>query len=150
MLNHHKQFTTLLLCDDDDDDRFFFRDAVKEVDEKIIVNTVNNCEELITTLDNPTNIPDLLFLDLNMPRSNGKQCLEKIRKNPALENLPVIIYSTSVHGMDIDETYSKGANLYIQKSNNFTKFKKLISTVLSNQLDIYRPDKEKFVLFSKD
>ncbi len=151
MNREHRKFKHILLCDDDDDDRFFFKDAIREVDSSLLVKTVNNCEQLIRTLHDAENIPDLLFLDLNMPRIDGKQCLEQIRQNPKFEKLPVIIYSTSAHGTDIDETYAKGANLYLQKSSNFSTFKNIITEVLtSDRLNTKPPLKEKFVLYRTD
>ena len=60
-------------------------------------------------------LPDLIFIDLNMPGKDGKECLDEIRANQKFLNIPVIIFSTSASIRDIDETYNKGANLYIRK-----------------------------------
>lgn len=127
----------LLLADDDIDDRELFIDIIKEIHPNIFVNTVADGAELMSLLtENNGNLPDLLFLDLNMPGKNGKQCLQEIRSNAVLKNLPVIIYSTSSRNQDIKDTYTIGANLYFRKPNTFTgalsNFRKVLAIDFEN------------------
>ncbi|MEO7175380.1 MAG: response regulator [Saprospiraceae bacterium] len=122
----------ILLADDDDDDRLFFRDAIAEVKVKTIVSMVNDGVELMTRLNNPEiSIPNLLFLDLNMPRKSGMECLREIRSNNKLKDLTIAIYSTSASEVDIEETFVKGANIYIKKPNDFEELKNILDRVIT-------------------
>ena len=110
----------ILLADDDDDDRLLFRDAIEELKVKTVVTMVNDGVELMEYLNKPdTHLPNLVFLDLNMPRKNGMECLKEIRSNNKLKDLSIAIYSTSGMEVDIEETFVKGANVYIKKPNDF-------------------------------
>lgn len=122
----------IVLAEDDEDDRFFFKEAIDKVKIKTILTTVNDGVELIEYLDNPENQkPHIVFLDLNMPRKGGIECLEAIRANKNYNDLTVAIYSTSASDFDIEETFVKGANVYIRKPNDFKVLQKVISEVLS-------------------
>lgn len=71
-------------------------------------------------------LPHLIFLDLNMPRKNGLECLKEIRRNENFKDISIAIYSTSTSEKDIEETFRSGANVYIIKPNNFTILKQLL------------------------
>lgn len=107
----------------------------------------NDGEKLMKLLQN-VNLPDLLFLDLNMPLKNGFECLEEIKKDEKFKNLPVIIFSTSSQPSAIDQVYRSGAHLYVRKPNDFATLKKVIHYVLTyNWLENpSQPSKEQFVL----
>ena len=86
-----------LLADDDPDDRFLFSEALKLVDPNIHCTMVGNGKEVLTILQNDFfALPDCIFLDLNMPLMNGLECLQAIKKEPAYNDIPVIIYSTTL------------------------------------------------------
>lgn len=122
----------ILLADDDDDDRLFFKEAFEDIKIKTIVTTVNDGIELMEYLRQPgIKFPDILFLDLNMPRKNGIQCLEEIRRDKNLKNLTIAIYSTSGAESDIEDTLIKGANIYIKKPNDFRSLKKVVEETIS-------------------
>jgi CheY-like chemotaxis protein len=121
----------VLLADDDEDDRLFFKEAIDDIKMKTTVTIVNDGIELMEYLHNPeVLLPDVIFLDLNMPRKNGMQCLEEIRNDELLKNLTIAIYSTSGAERDIEETFIKGANVYIKKPNNFTSLKKVVEETM--------------------
>jgi len=122
----------ILLADDDDDDRLFFRDAIEDVKVKTILTIVNDGEELMQYLNKPdTRLPNLLFLDLNMPRKNGIECLKEIRANSKLKDISVAIYSTSALEKDVEDTLVYGANIYIKKPNDFELLKIIIDKVIT-------------------
>lgn len=122
----------IMLADDDEDDRLFFREAFEEVKIKTNIFTFNNGVELMNHLNNPDNpLPDIIFLDLNMPRKSGLECLQEIRSNERLRQLSVAIYSTSSSEKDIEDTFIQGANVYIKKPSDFSKLKKILSDVVN-------------------
>ncbi|MGZ3902669.1 MAG: response regulator, partial [Bacteroidia bacterium] len=88
----------ILLADDDKDDRYFFEKALKTLSIKAQLTISEDGEKLMAyLLKHSEKLPDVLFLDLNMPRKNGAECLTEIKLHEKLKKLPVIIYSTSLH-----------------------------------------------------
>lgn len=136
----------ILLADDDDDDRDLFADAVN-FSENVEVDTVPNGTQLMQTLIETKELPDFIFLDLNMPEKSGKDCLQEIRTHEKLKDLPVIIYSTSSSKKDIDETFELGANLYLTKPNSFAELKNTVKRILGIDWSKFNPNsqKEEFV-----
>ncbi len=138
----------ILLADDDLDDRFFFRDALKQSTICAELITVDDGERLMTYLSKSgRKLPDVLFLDLNMPRKNGVECLKEIKLNEKLQQLPVIIYSTSVHEAVADELYKNGAHYYVRKID-LSEFRKVLQKVLTMiaKKEFPRPHRNKFIL----
>ena len=139
----------ILLAEDDKDDRLLFTEAFAELKIKTDVTTVNNGVELMQRLnDENIRLPHLLFLDLNMPRKNGIQCLKEIRKNDKLKEISVAIYSTSSSEKDIDETFRNGANIYITKPTDFNILKKVLerAVMAAYQYQQVEMKKENFLL----
>ena len=139
----------VLLADDDDDDRLFFKDAIEVVKVKTSVTMVNDGVELMDYLnDSETRLPNLLFLDLNMPRKDRMECLKEIRSNHKLKDLCIAIYSTSSLEKDIEETFIKGANIYIKKPNDFEKLKDVLEKVININWQYHTSgfNKENFLL----
>ncbi|MBE99232.1 response regulator [Flavobacterium coralii] len=121
----------ILLADDDEDDRLFFKEAFEEVKVQHSITPFINGVKLMDYLNDQHNpLPDMIFLDLNMPMKSGMECLREIRKNKRLKNLSVAIYSTSSSDLDIEETFVAGANVYIKKPNDFGDLKKVLSHVV--------------------
>src|SRR5436190_20290480 len=86
----------ILLADDDKDDCFLFREALSELPVPTNLVTVHDGEQLMSYLtEHAKDLPDVLFLDLNMPRKNGFECLTEIKHTDTLKDLPVIMFSTS-------------------------------------------------------
>lgn len=121
----------IMLADDDEDDRLFFKEAFEEVKIKYEISTFNDGEQLMQYLNQPGNpLPDIIFLDLNMPRKSGMECLRDIRQDERLKRISVAIYSTSSSEQDIEDTFVAGANVYIKKPNDFNMLKKVLSDVV--------------------
>ena len=76
-------------------------------------------------------VPDLVFLDLNMPFINGIDCLIEIRKKSRLKDLAIAIYSTSSSDENVEEAFINGANIYIQKPNDFSVLKIILEHVIT-------------------
>ena len=142
----------ILLADDDVDDCTFFKEALKDFPLATNLNWLHNGEELIQYLTNETNeIPDILFLDLNMPRKNGFECLAEIKLNERLKNLPIIIYSTSFHKVIADRLHKNGANYYISKPSEISELKKAVQKMITlvREENTLQPAIEDFILTSE-
>jgi CheY-like chemotaxis protein len=117
----------LLLADDDIDDCIFFRDALGELPLTSSLTTVNDGVELMRLLSGELiDFPDMLFLDLNMPRKTGYECLSEIKADDKLKHLPVIILSTSFEHDIANLLYKNGADFYLRKPGDFSILKQLI------------------------
>lgn len=137
----------VLLADDDSDDRDLFEEAVGFVDPQVKVTMAKDGEELIDLLVQGQFRPDLIFLDLNMPRKNGKECLEEMMQDPEFKNIPVIIYTTSLNPVDIDDTFNQGARHFFRKPNSFEELKEILHRIFKSSIAGFVPrSKENFVL----
>ncbi len=122
----------VVLADDDESDRTNFTEALEESRIRTVVHAVKDGVELMEFLSKEdTPIPNILFLDLNMPLKNGLTCLKEIRSMEKLKDVAVAIYSTSSYEKDIEETFQHGANVYIKKPTDFDTLKKVLYKVLS-------------------
>jgi CheY-like chemotaxis protein len=140
---------TILLADDDTDDCIFFKEALDEFILPTQLTAVHNGEQLMQLLINETNeLPHVIFLDLNMPRKNGFECLSEIKFNKKLSQLPVVIFSTSFEQAVVNLLYKNGAQYFIRKPAEFLQFKKIIqhTIALIAQGNISQPTRENFVL----
>lgn len=124
----------ILVVDDDIDDLMFFTDALAEIDPHIENVTAMNGIEAIRRLESLAVHPDYIFLDLNMPKMNGKQCLKHIKNSVVFQSIPVIIYSTSRLQDDIDEVRALGAAAFLVKPNKFQQLKVEIAAILAKAL----------------
>ncbi|MBM6498538.1 response regulator [Flavobacterium macrobrachii] len=127
-----KDYIHIILADDDEDDRLFFTDAFDELKMKTKVQTYNDGVELMNYLmaENAV-LPNVLFLDLNMPKKNGIECLHEIKADKRFDDIAIAIYSTSSSEEHIEETFVNGANIYIKKPNDFNTLKKVLSDVVT-------------------
>jgi len=141
--------TSIFLADDDGDDCLLFEDALREIDLQIRLTTASDGIELMNILKKAdTRLPDVIFLDLNMPCKNGFECLQEIRQSADLRAIPIVIFSTSAQADTIDRVYTQGANYYICKPGTFPLLKKAIEYVLFMDLagNSVQPPREKFVI----
>jgi len=121
----------ILLADDDKDDHYLFSHAIREFDSDIFIETVNDGVELIEFLNNNSNEkPDIVFLDLNMPRKNGIDSLREIRATEKLKDLPIVVCSTADVESNINATYTSGGNLYLQKPYSLSELVKSMENIL--------------------
>ncbi len=120
----------ILLVDDDTDDQLFFMDAVKELNATFECSIANNGVEALDHLQKDPPPPSLIFLDLNMPFMNGFECLAQLKKLDDYKNIPVIIFTTSSHPIDVERTMSMGAILFVTKPPDFNVLKHKISDII--------------------
>lgn len=124
-------YSHLLIIDDDIEDQEIFIEAVKEVNGGIECSTSTSGEEALNQLSRGLKKPDLIFLDLNMPKLNGKQVLKEIKTSSNLRHIPVIMYSTSFAPRDIDEISQIGASHHLLKPSRFNELCVALSSILS-------------------
>lgn len=113
----------IVLAEDDKDDQDIFMEVLNATNVACEVTTVKNGKELVDILKDETEPkPDLIFIDINMPIKGGKEALAEIKSDEELKEIPAVMLSTSNNQKDIEDTFNKGANLYIQKPNSFSSF----------------------------
>lgn len=111
----------VLNVDDDQEDREFFCEALREIDPSIACLIAGSGMEALSTLRDSRVLPDYIFLDINMPMMDGKQCLRALKSIPEYEAIPVIMYSTSTDTREIRECYELGADDFLIKPHSFEK-----------------------------
>lgn len=121
----------IFLADDDAEDRDIFQEALSQVHAEAVLTFAENGVKLMDLLNvPPMPLPDVIFLDLNMPGKSGYDCIAEIRADQSMNNYPVVIFTTSSMQQDIDHLYGLGANHYVSKPNNFDTLKEVIRKIL--------------------
>ena len=105
----------IVLVDNDEDDQLFFSEALSKIDISYSLKLVSDCMTLLNLIEEGKDCFDIIFLDINMPVMNGKQCLMALKHSDLCKHIPVIIFSISDFEKDIDEVYSLGAHYHIVK-----------------------------------
>lgn len=122
----------ILIAEDDPDDRLLLSEAFAERFADSELTFVQNGEELLATLaGGHRNRPDLILLDLNMPLKDGRATLHDLKSDPALQQIPAIILTTSMAEEDISHCYASGANSYIIKPSLYSELLQVVDTLRS-------------------
>jgi len=128
MENNDKPLLTILMVDDDEDDRYLTRSAFEENKISCSIEFVEDGSDVIDMLHKrgkyqkrTGGLPNLILLDLNMPKKDGKQVLREIKASPAFKHIPVIIFTTSKSPEDVLQAYNLGASAFITKPSSFDK-----------------------------
>ncbi|MFU8861738.1 MAG: response regulator [Cyclonatronaceae bacterium] len=140
---------TVFLTEDDEDDRLLFKEAIDELPVTVQLSIFMNGDELMEWLKNTKNkLPDVLFLDLNMPRKNGFATLGEIKNDGKLQDLPVFIFSTATNRELIKQVFKDAAHYYIRKPIHFWQLKELIykSLKMIAENDTTLPNRDSFLL----
>ena len=123
----------ILLIDDDFDDAGIFREALEEVDPGIVFQYFSDGAEAMQDLDRLEELlPDLIFLDINMPTISGWECLGEFKKKEPLNGVPVIIYTTSSQRQEVEKAKALGASAFITKPNDFKILKSVLAAIVSS------------------
>jgi CheY-like chemotaxis protein len=121
----------ILLIDDDSDDRALFREALEEVSPETICVTEGDSKKALTDLFNPSiQLPNVVFVDINMPRVSGWDCLNEIKANDKTKAIPIVMYSTSSHERDVYKASTLGAACLLTKPEDFCQLKKTLTDVV--------------------
>ena len=138
----------LTLVDDDADDRDFFRDALDSMGIPVALKMYKDGKDLLDAIKTDKfEIPDILFLDLNMPKISGMESLREIRMMDKFKEIPIIaIYSTSSSAKDKEDSLQNGADAYICKPTNFGQLIKVLKKVIEIDWDSRQRDAESFLI----
>ena len=149
MNTSNKGIQHIVMADDDEDDYEFFKAAADKGCNEIKISHAANWMELLRYLDKQP-LPDVVFLDLNMPVKNGLECLKEIRAEKRYDDVSVIIYSTSSAKKDIEETYRHKANYYIVKPDKYEDITRIVEMIcaMEHKILLAQPDKANYVINS--
>ena len=147
MMKDHATLS-ILMAEDDADDRILLSDAFRDSGVDVALEFVPDGVELMARLqrllDDPhSKLPDLLLLDLNMPRMDGREALHAIREHDGLKHLPVIILTTSRARLDILASYQLGANSFVTKPSRFEELIAVLRSLERYWTDIVQLPTEK-------
>jgi CheY-like chemotaxis protein len=125
---------TVLMADDDEDDCFLAKEAFLESGAKADFSCIEDGLELLDYLtahaqSKSIELPKLILLDLNMPRKDGRQSLQEIKAEPALREIPIVIFTTSREEKDICFAMKAGADLFITKPETFEKWVEIMKSL---------------------
>jgi CheY-like chemotaxis protein len=140
----HRNPFHIFVVDDDEDDRYIFQKALKETSIPVVVSQMTNGIELLDCLKSDIGLPNIIFLDINMPLMDGLTALEQIRSNEAFRDVSIMIFSTSDNPVSIRTAYRLGAQLYLRKPDRYDDYLLLLKSILSYSEERYA-DIEAFI-----
>jgi len=121
---------SFFLVEDDDDHAGIVTRLLKQDNPKISIQRVRDGVEALEFLEDSAEsdgkLPDIILLDLKLPRKDGHEVLEKIKLNPRLKSIPVVVLTTSDAAVDRDKAYSLNVNSYLVKPIEIEKFRLLV------------------------
>ena len=126
------KINNVLLAEDDEDDVHLFKTVLAELNQDILVTVTTDGNLLMAFLKQASTLPEMIFLDLNMPYKNGFECLSEIRGNEKWNSIKIFVLSTSTRPQHIEDSYKGGADLYLAKPTSYTQFKNMIEKCLVN------------------
>jgi DNA-binding NtrC family response regulator len=122
-----------LIIDDDTDDREIFGIAIEGQDMLCDLKEFDSGLKALEALSLDSEFPDYIFLDLNMPLLSGKECLYELRRMPLLDNVKIIMYSTSSYNKDIDDSMQMGATHFLSKTADITRLSVILNNIFSGK-----------------
>jgi CheY-like chemotaxis protein len=125
-----KQYKYIFLVEDDVEDQELFLEALHQIDTSIHFNLANSADEALLKLNNNTEIPDLILMDINMPGMNGISCLSEIKKDHRFDEVPIGILTTTKNPREAEEAFKQGAVFFIKKPHSFPLLVKKLKSML--------------------
>lgn len=132
-----RQINRVFYTDDDEDDHLVFSIALKEVNPAAQLHSFYNCSEIIDYLkDENMPLPDIIFLDQNMPGNSGNECLAEIKRLARLERIPIVMYTTGGNPKLVGNALELGAYKYVIKPTYHGEIKQNLSSIISECEDL--------------
>ena len=134
------------MADDDKEEFYILQEAAQKACKDLKVSYAANWIELLRSILKA--LPDILFLDLNMPVKNGLECLQQLRADRKYDDIPIIIYSDATSQNDIDRAYKNGANYFVVKPDAIEDISDMIKKIcsLDKEFLLSIPPREEFVI----
>ena len=123
----------ILLIEDDEDDQYLFCEALARIHPTIVFEVAQEGSEALRKIDAEPAY-DFIFMDLNMPKMDGFECLKRLKANPIHQNVPVIIISTSTQQKDIDHCMRMGAAYYFTKPVHFDELFRKVDDIVAGRI----------------
>lgn len=120
---------SILIAEDDADDRYLLQTAFMEKGYPETIDFVENGVELLNHLDNGSELPGFILLDLNMPKKDGREVLKELKQHPVFKKIPVIVFTTTKNEIEIKRCYELGANSYIVKPISFDQLLRVVENI---------------------
>jgi CheY-like chemotaxis protein len=125
------QIKNVILAEDDEEDVLLFETVLSELNQDIKVDVATDENELMKILKQVSTLPEMIFLDLNIPNKNGFECLSEIKSNEKWNSIKIVILSTSSQPQQIETAYKGGADLYLAKPVSYSHFKSIMEKCIS-------------------
>ncbi len=126
-----KDSLSILLVEDDPDDIELLQEALNMNNVAFDMSTIRQGDHVLTYLEQCSTFPDLLVLDLNLPKMSGREILQRIKSSPAFMHIPVVIFTTSSSVTDMNECMAMNADRFITKPSSVEGYNLAIRTMLS-------------------
>ena len=144
----HERTFEILLVEDQPGDVGLTREALRRIEKQINLSVASNGEEALAFLRRQGDYaeavpPDLILLDLNMPRMDGRAVLAVMKKDPALRVIPVIVFTSSAAESDVQMAYELGASCYVTKPSDWARFSEVIGSIVQFWLTTARLPKSR-------
>ena len=142
----HNPIQTIWLADDDDDDRTLLQEALFEIAPDVKLVSFEDGYEILHQLRTSNALPDIILLDINMPRKNGFECLSDIKGNSELSSLTTIIWSTGVTPNHTEKAFNLGARLYVKKPSGFNRLLEIAKVIVAGNFSTPFVNNKDFVI----
>ncbi len=131
-MNNPSPIKVILLAEDDTDDRELFCEALSDNIASNNIHCAENGQEALDKLNHLPTMPDIIFLDINMPVMNGWQCLKVLKEDDRYKHIPIVVYSSSSHQREKDIAIDMGAVCFFTKPDNFGEFKEKLALIVNS------------------
>lgn len=128
------------VVDDDEDDRLLIREALEKIVPHVTIVEAEDGIQLLRLLEpkgqSKAPLPQLILLDMNMPRMNGMEALKQLRITPSLRGIPTVMISTSSQPEQMNEAYKLGVRAYLTKPSHFNEYEKIARSLVVSFLNV--------------